>query len=117
MCEMPDCYGCDMRKARKDHKCCECHGTIKRGEKYHYHHGVWCGEAASYKVCTDCEMLRTDCDRDARYDERTPFEGLHDSIEGIREPELINRFAEIIRRRGATLPLWIEELTQAQQGK
>lgn len=107
MCEMPSCYGHEERKARKSHKCCECHGTIQPGEKYHYHHGVWDGDAMSFKVCMDCEALRAECDRGARYDECTPFEGLHDSVEGIGEPELFARFVEIKRRRGATVPQWM----------
>ena len=107
MCEMPSCYGHEERKARRAHKCCECHGAIQPGEKYHYHHGVWDGEASDYKVCADCEALRTECDRDARHDECTPFEGLHDSVEGIGDPVLFVRFVEIKRRRGATVPQWM----------
>jgi len=107
MCEMPSCYGHEERKARKAHKCCECHGTIQPGEKYHYHHGVWDCEASDYKVCADCEALRAECDRDALHDECTPFEGLHDSVEGIGEPALFARFVEIKRRRGATVPQWM----------
>jgi hypothetical protein len=38
MCEIPSCYGHEERTARKAHKCCECHGTIQVGEKYHFHH-------------------------------------------------------------------------------
>lgn len=107
MYEMPSCYGHEERKARKAHKCCECHGTIQPGEKYHFHHGVWDSQASSFKVCTDCEALRAECDRGARYDECTPFEGLQDSVEGIGEPGLLTRFVEIKRRRGATVPPWM----------
>ena len=109
MCEMPSCYGHDERKARKAHKCCECHGTIQPGEKYHFHHGVWDGEASDFKVCADCEALRAECDRDVRHDERTSFEGLHDSVDGMwpNAPELFVQFVEIKRRRGATVPTWM----------
>jgi hypothetical protein len=90
--------------------CCECHGTIRQGETYHYHHGVWDGEARGYKVCSDCETLREECDRDARHDELTPFEGLVNSVDGMwpNAPELFVRFVEIKRRRGATVPQWME---------
>jgi len=53
------------------------------------------------------EALRAECDRESRYDDCTPFEGLHDSVEGIGEPELFARFVEIKRRRGATVPEWM----------
>lgn len=107
MCEMPSCYVREERKARMSHKCCECDGTIKPGEKYHYHHGIWDGKASSFKVCMDCAALRAECDRECRHDDCTPFEGLHDTVEGIGEPELFARFVEIKRRRGATVPLWM----------
>jgi hypothetical protein len=111
ICETPDCYGRKERKARKAHRCCECHGTIQPGEKYHYHHGVWDGEAKGFKVCIDCDALRAECDRDARYDECTPFEGLYEAMDGHRIKELTVRFAEILRKRGATVPKWMEEET------
>ena len=109
MCEMPSCYGHEERKAWKAHKCCECNGTIQPGETYHYQHGIWNGKAADYKVCADCNALRAECDRDARYDECTPFEGLYNSVNGMwtNAPELFVRFVEIKRRRGAMVPPWM----------
>jgi hypothetical protein len=106
---MPSCYGHEERKARKAHKCCECYGTIQPAETYHYHHGVWDGEARGFKVCVDCDCLRAECDRDARRGECTPFEGLHDSIDEMQPNarELFVRFVEIKRRRGATVPTWM----------
>jgi hypothetical protein len=117
MCEMPSCYGHEERKARKAHICCECNGTIQTGETYHYHHGVWDGEASDYKVCSDCEALRVECDRAARYDECTPFEGLHDAVEGIGNPKLFTHFVEIKRRRGATVPQWMATLADTANTK
>jgi hypothetical protein len=113
MVEMPSCYGHEERKARKAHKCCECRGTIPPGEVYHYHHGVWVGEARDYKVCADCEALRAECDRDARHNERTPFEGLIESVGAMctNAPEILARFSAIMRRRGAKVPQWMESLT------
>lgn len=104
MNDMPSCYGHKERKARKAHKCCECRGMIKLGEMYHYHHGVWDGEALDYKVCVDCEALRSECDR---HEDCTPFEGLSESIGETDEPELFARFIDIKRRRGATMTGWM----------
>lgn len=47
MCEMPAVFGQEQRKARKEHKCCECAGLIKPGETYTYSHGVWDGITAT----------------------------------------------------------------------
>ena len=60
MFEPPECYDVKERRAKKDHKCCECKGTIKKGETYHYHHGVWNGEGASFKKSEEvqCRNLR-----------------------------------------------------------
>ena len=103
MTEMPSCYGNEERKARKAHKCCECHGTIQPGEKYHFHHGVWDGEAHDYKVCVDCEALRAECDLDREPEECTPFERLSEAVSAMRShaPELYERYVKIGRRRGA----------------
>ena len=104
-CEMPSAYGHDIRKARKQHKCCECFGAIPTGEYYHYHHGVWDGRGASFKVCCDCELLRKEMDKDSRWDEKTPFgyigECLLNSIQG--SASLICQFVGIKRKRGAEI--------------
>jgi hypothetical protein len=55
---MPETYHCDLRTARKAHKCCECYREIKPGEKYNYHHGVWDGVGMDFKVCLSCEKFR-----------------------------------------------------------
>ena len=63
---MNDCF-CDYEMpilfverhpiAKKTHKCCECGGNIKPGEKYYRATGVWDGELSSFKICPDCEGL------------------------------------------------------------
>jgi hypothetical protein len=63
---MTDCY-CDYERptvysqtkpvARVQHKCSECRGHIKPGEKYTKIWGVWDGDQATYKRCPDCEAL------------------------------------------------------------
>jgi len=44
--------------ARKVHKCCECGGTIKPGEKYEYVTAKWGGAISTYKTCLDCLSIR-----------------------------------------------------------
>ena len=103
MCEMASCYGCEVRKARKHHICCECGCSIVIGEKYHYHHGVWNGSGASYKVCMGCEDLRKDLNVDQRYDEQICFGQLSDSWFNRRDnwdKEISDFRAEIASRKG-----------------
>lgn len=98
MSEIPTCYGCEHRKARKSHVCCECDGVIQRDETYHYHSGVWDGVGASFKVCEECEELRDVIDSRCTYvDELVPFGELSESV--LRWPEYQAAFAAIRRNR------------------
>lgn len=100
--ELPACYGHELRKARKDHKCCECRGVIAKGETYHFHHGVWDGSGASYKVCVDCEGLRIELDRDnACWEDTTYFTGLGEAVYDSGDDALIERYKNIKLKRNA----------------
>lgn len=100
--EWPTCYGVSIRKARKEHICCECRGIIHTGERYNYHHGVWNGKAASYKVCFDCDDLRYKIDEDVNFhDERTPFTCLADSVFDSDDTKFKRIFNAIKRKRKA----------------
>lgn len=52
-----------MRKARKNHKCGECHRIICHGEKYKYYVGVF-DEIFVHKTCIDCISIRDEFFRD-----------------------------------------------------
>lgn len=47
-------------KARKDHICCECGETIKKGELYENVVGVWKGDFHNFKTCAPCARIRED---------------------------------------------------------
>ena len=64
MSDYPDAYVHAVVKARKTHRCYECRGDIKAGEQYHRHSGIWEGEPGRFKVCADCEALRSEVDAD-----------------------------------------------------
>src|SRR5579859_6007983 len=98
---MAEAYGCEQRKARKEHKCCECLGKILPGERYHYHHGIWDGEPGYYKVCTDCEKLRAELDRGCASDDGTPFTGIAEGIQNSNNLELAREMVGVKDRRGA----------------
>jgi len=106
MPEMASCYGHEHRKARKAHMCIECLGWIEPGEKYHYHHGIWDGRAAGYKVCVDCETLRDEIDAEVPFEDSVAFGELVEHVAEV--PALLARYAAIKRKRRAVIPAWIE---------
>lgn len=61
-CDIPDFYECCERKARKEHRCCECDAPILRGEKYVIASGKWSGEISTFRqhvLCADaCRFIR-----------------------------------------------------------
>ena len=54
----PKAFDSKTRTARKEHRCCECHRTIKVGEQYRYESGVWENGPSSHKTCADCASVR-----------------------------------------------------------
>lgn len=47
------------RRARKEHKCCECEDIIRVGERYNYLTGVFEGKLEIWKTCEFCAHERT----------------------------------------------------------
>jgi len=54
------------RKARKQHKCCECGRIIERGQKYLLSVGKWEGALDTFKTCFVCERIINDIFPDKR---------------------------------------------------
>lgn len=48
------------RTARKEHRCCECGGTIQPGAVYEYVRGLWDGYWSTFKTCLPCARIRQD---------------------------------------------------------
>jgi len=59
--EEPKCFQVITRKARKEHKCCECRKIISKGESYQYCSGIW-DDPQSYKTCSSCVEVRDNYD-------------------------------------------------------
>ena len=55
--EPPTVYSRTSPVARVQHKCNECRGHIKPGEKYTKVWGIWDGDQSTYKRCPDCQAL------------------------------------------------------------
>lgn len=53
----PDFLNVSERKARKEHRCCECGGRIPPGAVYVYTFGEWDGDTTSYKQHLECRDL------------------------------------------------------------
>lgn len=100
MCELPQCITEAKPKARKRHKCCECGGLIMEGEVYIRVSGIWDCTPARFKVCVDCDALRTEADESVQYpDEMTPFGYLSETLSNMGNEELSKRFAEVKAKR------------------
>lgn len=56
-------YHVEMRRAAKDHKCCECSGTIRKGENYEHVAGLWEGQWSTFHTCADCIPVRCEVAR------------------------------------------------------
>lgn len=56
--EPPEYFDVAEPVARKEHRCCECHVVIGRGEKYERCSGKWSGEFQSFATCGQCCELR-----------------------------------------------------------
>ena len=86
--DAPSVYSCKMQTARKEHTCCECHRTIKIGERYQMFKGIWEGKADRFKTCKQCADLRDDLAKDARIEDYPVFGDLAEmaSEAGIEFP-------------------------------
>ena len=56
--EAPSCFSVTLRRARKQHHCCECPASIMPGEMYEYASGVWDGVGQNFKTCVPCAEVR-----------------------------------------------------------
>ena len=65
-CESPEVFEQVIRKARKQHRCCECGGAITPGDYYQYAHGIWADGPAGFKTCIPCARLRRDIETEGR---------------------------------------------------
>ena len=58
--EDPSLHVVEMRKARKEHKCCECHKPIRKGETYERVTGIWDSKFDHFETCAICKKIRED---------------------------------------------------------
>ena len=83
----PITFNSIVRKANKEHKCCECDRTIENGENYRHTSGVWDGEPESYNQCLNCYHIMDVVSREGEFDESPCFGFLRKHIlEDFHEP-------------------------------
>jgi hypothetical protein len=102
--ERPECMVVKTRKARREHRCCECHGVIRAGEDYNFVSGIWDGEAMDFKRCPTCAALASE----AADSEGFVFENLIEELEGASMDQA-RRYIENARARGGVVPNWLEK--------
>jgi hypothetical protein len=56
----PQIYEKHIRKARKDHQCCECNEIIQVGQRYEHVKALWDGSFGEFKTCLICSRIRDD---------------------------------------------------------
>lgn len=86
-CEAPSAFYQKARRARSEHRCCECGTAIPAGALYQYTSGVWDGQWQSYKTCLDCQSARDFLMRECvpKWDCGPCFTQLFDGIYEYRE--------------------------------
>lgn len=52
------CSSTKIRRARKEHRCEECHEVIKPGDRYEFVSGIWDGWPSALKTCLSCVEIR-----------------------------------------------------------
>lgn len=94
---MPSFCNTIHRVARKQHRCCECLGTIEPADVYERVTGCWDGSMATFKTCLHCETARDDLiiinkEYDWYGEDGAMFcfegleEELHDAMGEVRKP-------------------------------
>lgn len=76
MSEAPSCMFQKIRKARIDHKCCECFCVIHKGQNYLYTSGVWGGAGQSFKQCIDCHEIMMSASSISESEDEQPCFGM-----------------------------------------
>lgn len=118
MGEQPSCYTHAKPRAKKEHKCCECHGMIAPGETYHRISGVWDGSASTFKRCQVCQEIAEAIDarieleygRSALEDDGVELGNLIEFVAAKESGlELLRRYVTNAISRGAVPRGWVIE--------
>lgn len=107
MCEYPQFYSHQTRKAKKQYKCGECHGLIQPGEQYHYHYGKWDGDLGQFRFCLECEEMRGRLNENINDPEDwIPLGGLCEYVFEGHNKEQMRGVLAIKKKRGGRIEDW-----------
>lgn len=86
-CDLPEFYDETYPVARKEHRCCECGGVIKSGERYARCAGKWDGDLSCYRQHVACRDFAARINREfgAMGECFIPFGGVSDAIHNASE--------------------------------
>ena len=109
-------------KARKKHICDECHGSILPQEQYHVWQGIFDSYPFRFKICPDCEELRTQVNAGVRhFEERIAFNELCEHVFETNSLSLIKTFLQTKEKRKAKIMPWmwdrLDDLINADDDK
>lgn len=109
---MPSALWKDFRKAKKEHRCCECRGIISINESYNRYRGIWDGEPGHFKECLDCSYLRDEINANIQdYEERVYFTGLGEYVCEMQDKSFALKYLNIIKRRKSNSKTdWLERI-------
>lgn len=114
MCELPEVACVSNPTARKNHKCCECEGTIAPGDRYQVYGGLWDRRWRTFKTCEDCLALRNDIASKLKPAASMVFGSLSEWVFEARNQPMENVFIYMNIRRKRNAPespnTWMERL-------
>ena len=101
----PDFTSTKMVTAKKDHKCIECKGVIKKGEQYEKTVGKWDGNFDTFKTCLDCLSLRREFFRGGYYYGRIweDFETYVDAVGSEISEKCLSNLSPIARGKACDI--------------
>ena len=103
-CEIPEFFDSNWPIARKEHKCCECRGIIRKGEVYGRFTGKWHGDPPkTYKQHLLCEWACNQIRDNFLYDECVPFGYLFEETEAFEVTDSADRKNKDTRKLRRTI--------------
>jgi hypothetical protein len=107
-----DFHNHSQRRARKEHRCSECHGGIRSGEIYSVFTGVFEGDFYSIKMCAHCGPAYEAANKESWRvgGEGLEFGSLHEDVFESHDAERMAAYIKNKVARGAEVPAWMHKV-------
>lgn len=97
-CDAPSVHHETFLRARKEHTCCECGVTVRKGDVHQFIQGVWDGQWSRYRSCIECAQVRDWVyDQLTRWDECPSYSLLFDDWPHDELPAHVSQQRDIRR--------------------